>query len=154
MKHQNRNNQWRNMTTAVMPQSPGYGLAIPLKKPAIIAGMRVSKVIGTPGVIGDNLITGVATGVSTKSLPPEFEILWDDDVMSMELASSLMIQSRPGPHSPVREPFLPPEEVIVIPAPVEKAVCGDKQYSILDMCIDKNIAIVVGVFALYLIVKK
>lgn len=151
MKHQNRNNQWRNMTIAGPMNMPPPLLH---KKPTIEAGTRVSKVLGTPGVINATLITGVATGVSTKSLPPEFEILWDDDVTSLEFASSLMIQSRPGPHSPVREPFLPPEEVIVIPAPVEKAVCGDKQYSILDMCIDKNIAIVVGVFALYLIVKK
>jgi hypothetical protein len=165
MQHQNT--KWRNMTTAggVLP----YPLSFPLihKLTTIVAGTRVSKIVHgecppEAPCIGEDLIQGVATGVIIKTLPAQYEILWDDGITSMELALDLNVQQpAEGPHFPAYSPanvdvrpYKPTDEVIVIPAPVEKVVCADKQYSILDMCIDQTVLLVAGGIALYLIVKK
>lgn len=46
---------------------------------------------GTPGAPVTPLMEGITTGISTKSMPPKFQVQWNRGLMTNELASDLFI---------------------------------------------------------------
>jgi len=125
-----------------LPRIPDIG-------PQLLAGDRVSRMDG---------VLGTATGMSLKTLPPQYQINWDDGTTSNEYSSNIGVMSRdenftPGP--------TPPGDNTIDNCPAgEQAtgepICNETQYTVpgVDKCIDKTLALVLGAVAAYLIFKK
>ena len=180
MQHQNT--KWRNMTTNGGALDNGMTRPLTHNRPyhpqlfdtTIVAGTRVSKIVqdhscpsaythsaslAATAPCSQDLIFGRATGVTIKTLPMQYEILWDDGITSMEWALDLNVWNDTSVQFPEDNMYSPSnvdEKPIGVPPKYTKlkVVCDDKQYSILDMCIDQTVLLVAGGIALYLIVKK
>jgi hypothetical protein len=143
--------------------SQGTSLGIVPIQPILEAGTRVSKMVSmqciqAPCPMSANVITGTVTGVMQETLPPKYEIIWDLNGSSFELASDLSTNTR---QAPIEEFTRPNEDLVIPPATVpEREGCGEEQYAIPfkiqgeEKCIDKTLALVLGAIAIYYIMTK
>tara|TARA_R110001592_G_scaffold20489_12_gene83094 strand:- start:2709 stop:3371 length:663 start_codon:yes stop_codon:yes gene_type:complete len=158
---------------------PGGGLnndtiVGPLTLPPLFMTQRVSQtyfppsqpMIGPDGIplIGGpvpQIRYGEYTGMQTKSLPPTYQIQWDDGSMSMVSRNQVQIEEPLLTAPPVSDPRpIEPVDVPAVETPVvlepQPMSCGDKEIMIpvVDKCVDKTMALVFGAIALYLILNK
>jgi hypothetical protein len=155
----------------------------PPPKPPLFMTQRVSQTYrspspqsegSTPAMIGPDGIAmisvprgalvvryGEYTGMQTKSLPPKYQIQWDDGSMSMVSRNEVQIEEPLLTAPPVSDPRpIEPVDVPAVETPVvlepQPMSCGDKEIMIpvVDKCVDKTMALVFGAIALYLILNK
>jgi hypothetical protein len=147
--------------------STGTSLGIVPIQPILQAGDRVQKqviiqvqCIQAPCHPLSLIKSGTVTGVIQETLPPKYEIIWDLDGSSFELASDLSTNTRQEPiqTEELQDSVVPNNNLVMPQRFVER--CGEEQYAIPfkiqgeEKCIDKTLALVLGAIAIYYIMTK